>query len=361
MYSIEKRIRRHLRGLEPYVPIVPVEVLAASAGVPPERVIKLDGNENPYGCSPRVQRALAGYPYFHVYPDPDQRELRKAIAGYVNVAPECITPGAGSDEIIDLILRLFLDTGDKVINCVPTFGMYNFNTGVCGGKVVVVPRNEDYEVDVPAVKAAIDRRTKVLFVASPNNPSGNITRPDDLRELVETGILVVVDEAYAEFSGVSVVPWVARYENVIVLRTFSKWAGLAGLRVGYGVLPAGIAAHIMKIKPPYNVNTAAQIAALESLADIEYLRGRVQAIVDERPRLYRLLRSIAFLEPLPSDANFILCRVLGGRAKQVCDALAKQGIFIRYFDTPLLRDFIRISVGKPEHTDALTEALKKLG
>lgn len=337
-----------------------MEVLAERAGIPPERVIKLDGNENPYGCSPRVQQALGRYPYYHIYPDPDQRELRKAVAKYIGASPDSIVLGAGSDELIDLILRLFLDPGDKVINCIPTFGMYPFSAGVCGGEAISIPRDREYAVDIPAVKAAIDKRTKVLFLASPNNPSGNITVPDDLRELVETGILVVVDEAYAEFSGVSVIPWVPRYENVIVLRTFSKWAGLAGMRVGYGLFSPQIASHIMKIKPPYNINAAAQIAVMESLADIEYLQGRVRAIVDERPRLFRLLRSFAFLEPFPSDANFILCRVLDGRAKQICDSLAKQGIFIRYFDTPLLRDFIRISVGKPEHTDALNEALKKM-
>ncbi|MDO8636736.1 MAG: histidinol-phosphate transaminase [Dehalococcoidia bacterium] len=359
--AIEKRIRRHLKKLEPYVPIVPVDVLAEKAGISPDKVIKLDGNENPYGCSPRVLQALARYPYYHIYPDPDQRELRKAVAKYIGTTPESIVLGAGSDELIDLILRLFLDPGDKVINCVPTFGMYPFNTGICGGEVTTILRDEDYEVDVPAVKAAIDKRTKVLFLASPNNPSGNITVPDDLRELVDTGILVVVDEAYAEFSGVTMAHWITEYENLIILRTFSKWAGLAGMRVGYGLFPPKIANHIMKIKPPYNINAAAQIAVLESLSDIEYLRGRVQAIVDERPRLFRLLRSIAFLEPFPSDANFILCRVLDNRAKQIYDSLAKQGIFIRYFDTPLLRDFIRISVGKPEHTDALIEALKKMG
>lgn len=340
---------------------MPVEVLAEQAGIPAERVIKLDGNENPYGCSPRVLQALGRYPHYHIYPDPDQRELRKAVAKYIGASTDTVVLGAGSDELIDLILRLFLDPGDKVINCIPTFGMYPFSTSVCGGEVINIPRDPEYAVDVPAVKAAIDKRTKVLFLASPNNPSGNITVPDDLRELVDTGILVVVDEAYAEFSGVSVMPWVSRYENLIVLRTFSKWAGLAGMRVGYGLFPPQIANQIMKIKPPYNINAAAQIAVLESLVDIEYLQGRVRAIVDERPRLFRLLRGTAFLEPFPSDANFILCRALDGRAKQICDSLAKQGIFIRYFNTPLLRDFIRISVGKPEHTDALIEALKKMG
>lgn len=349
-----------MRRVEPYVPIIPVDVLAAEAGIPTERVIKLDGNENPYGCSPRVLQALASYPYFHIYPDPDQRELRKALAAYVNVPPERIVPGAGSDELIDLVLRLFLDSGDKVINCPPTFGMYPFSTAVCGGQVVTAPRRNDYQVDVPAVKAAIDKRTKVIFIASPNNPSGNVTPPEHLRELLDTGIIVVVDEAYIEFSGATVVPWVEEYENLIVLRTFSKWAGLAGLRVGFGVFPEKTASYVMRIKPPYNVNVAAQVAALESLADLKCLRDRVKSIIAERARLFERLGAVSNLQPYPSEANFILCHVKDGRARKIYEGLAKQGIFIRYFDTPLLRDFIRISVGKPEHTDALIAALKKI-
>lgn len=349
-----------MRKLEAYVPIVPVEVLAQEAGIPPGRVIKLDGNENPYGCSPRVLRALASYGYLHIYPDPEQRELRKAVAAYVGLPPDYIVPGAGSDELIDLILRLFLDAGDQVINCVPTFGMYPFSAAICGGETVSVPRGQDYAVDVPAAKAAIGRRTKVIFIASPNNPSANITPPQPIRELLDTGLLVVVDEAYYEFSGTTVAPWVAERENLIVLRSFSKWAGLAGLRIGYGLFPPQIAGYILKIKPPYNVNVAAQVAVMESLADLDYLQGKVQAIIAERGRLFNQLQQIPILKPYPSQANFILCRVLRGQAKEICQSLARSGIFVRFFDTPLLQDFIRISVGKPEHTDALIEALKKM-
>lgn len=358
--GIERLIRSDLLSLKAYQPIVPPEVLSERSGVPIKGVIKLDGNENPYGCSPRVRDALARYPFYHIYPDPDQREVRQALAGYAGVGAEHILAGAGSDELIDLILRLFLEPGDRVLNCVPTFGMYSFCTEVCGGKAVDVPRDRAYAVDVSAVKEAIDQKTKVVFIASPNNPTGNITPERDILELVKTGIVVVVDEAYYEFSGFTVVPLVTRFENLIVLRSFSKWAGLAGLRIGYGVFPAAIVEQLLKIKQPYNVNLAAQVAVKESLADVEYLKDTVVAIIAERDRLFAELNRLEFLKPWPSHANFILCSVVKGDAQRIHEGLQKKGIFVRYFDTPLLRNSLRISVGKPEHTNALIDALKEM-
>jgi histidinol-phosphate aminotransferase len=357
MTDIEGRIRKHLKRLVAYQPIEPVEVL--SGRVAGGRVIKLDGNENPYGCSPRVREALASYPYHNIYPDPEQRELRKALEEYLGVPAQSIVVGSGSDELIDLILRLFLEPGDRVINCVPTFGMYSFSAGVCGGEVVEVARS-GFALDIDRVKQAIDARTKVIFVASPNNPSGNTTPEAHIRELAGMGPLVVVDEAYAEFSGTTVLPLVAQCPNLIVLRTFSKWAGLAGLRVGYGIFPPQIAAYIMKIKPPYNVNSAAQVAVLESLKDIDHLRDTVRTIVAERERLFGELEGLGFLQPYPSEANFILCSVQKGEARSIHEALARKGIFVRYFDTPLLENCLRVSVGRPEDTDALIEALREI-
>ena len=359
--GIARLIRGDILRLEGYQPIAPLEVLGERAGIPPEGVIKLDGNENPYGCSPRVGLALASYPFYHIYPDPDQGEVRKALEGYVGVGAEHIVAGAGSDELIDLILRLFLEPGDRVINCVPTFGMYPFSTEVCGGKVVDVPRGKAYAVDISRVKEAMDEKTKLIFIASPNNPTGNVTTERDMVELVKAGIVVVVDEAYYEFSGVTVAPLVPQYENLIVLRSFSKWAGLAGLRIGYGIFPQLIAEQLLKIKQPYNINLAAQIAVKESLADLEYLQGTVRAIISERERLFQKLGGLRFLKPFPSQANFVFCAVVDGDAEQIHQGLEKRGIFVRYFDTPLLRNSLRISVGKPEHTEALVEALRKIG
>lgn len=358
--DIEGLIRPQLKSMKAYTPIEPANVLSQRIDIPPERVIKLDGNENPYGCSAKVKNALANYAYYHLYPDPEQRELRRALGEYTGLSSDYIVAGAGSDELIDLVLRLSIGPGDRVINCPPTFGMYPFSTDVCGGTVVNIPRKQDFSIDTTAIKKALNKRTKVIFVASPNNPSGNLTPEFQIQELLNTNTLVVIDEAYFEFSGITVAPLVPKHPNLIVLRTFSKWAGLAGLRVGYGIFPINLAKYLMKIKQPYNVNAAAQVAALESLKDIDHLRSTVKAIIRERERLFNELCQFDWLKVLPSQANFVLCYVLNGRAKTIHQELQRRGIFIRYFDTPQLRDCLRISVGKPEHTEALIGALRKI-
>ncbi len=358
--DIEGLLRPELKTMKAYTPIEPTDVLSQRVEIPQEKVIKLDGNENPYGCSARVKQALANYAFYHLYPDPEQRELRKALEEYTGISSEYIIAGSGSDELIDLVLRLFVEPGDKVINCPPTFGMYPFSTDVSGGKVVSIPRKQDFSIDIAAIKEAIDKRTKVIFIASPNNPSGNVTPEQVILELLNSAAVVVVDEAYFEFSSITVAPLVPKYSNLIVLRTFSKWAGLAGLRVGYGIFPINMVKYLMKIKQPYNVNVAAQVAALESLKDMSYLRGIIKAIVDERERLLARLSQLDCLKVYPSQANFILCSVLNDKAKAIHKGLQKKGIFVRYFDTPQLKDCLRISVGKPEHTDALIATLKEM-
>jgi len=353
-------IRRHLTNLKPYESVEPVEMVADRAGIPAQQVIKLDANENPYGCSPRVQRALAEANSYHIYPDPLNRELRRLLAGYTGFDPEYIAVGSGSDELIDLILRFTLEPGDRVINCPPTFGMYPFSTGVCGGEIVNVPRGSDYSINVAAIKSAVDRRTRVVFITSPNNPTGNLTSEGDILRLLETDVLVVVDEAYYEFAEVSVAHLVPSHANLIVLRTLSKWAGLAGLRIGYGILSPQINEVIYRMKLPYNVTVAAQIAVRESLADIDYLRGKIKAILTERERLFQKLKAQGILDPIPSRGSFLLCRVVNGEALEIKQGLEQRGILVRYYDVHRLRDKLRISVGKPEHTDALLRALAEI-
>jgi len=359
--DIKKLIRPELVAMKGYAPIEPTEVLSQRAEMPVGKIAKLDGNENPYGCSPKVYQALATYPYYHNYPDPEQRELRRALEKYTGLGRQHIVCGMGSDDLIDLILRLFLEPGDEVVNCPPTFGMYLFSTSIWGGRVVDVPRTENFVLDMAGIKKALTRKTKVIFVASPNNPTGNTATKKEIMELVDTGKIVAVDEAYFEFSdNVTVVNLVPSYPNLIVLRTFSKWAGLAGLRIGYGFFPIEIADYLMKIKQPYNANTAAQAAVLASLDDIDYLRANVASIVEERERLFGKLKGLGWLEPYPSQANFILCSLPEGKAQEIWQGLRKKGIFVRYFDTPRLKDCLRIGVGRPQDTDALIKALKEV-
>ncbi len=358
--KIERLIRSDLVTFGGYAARKSPETLEGKVEVPVESIIKLDANENPYGCSPRVNQALATYPYLNIYPDDSQTELRKLLEGYIGTGAKHIVAGSGSNQLIDLLLRLFISKGDEVINCIPTFDLFRFSTELCNGKLVEVPRDENFAVNVRAVKAAISRKTKMIFLVNPNSPTGNITPQKDILEVADTGLPVLVDEAYYEFSGETVAPLTSQYKNLMVLRTFSKWAGLAGLRIGYGIFPPKVADYLLKTKLPYNVNVAALIAVRESLKDIDYLMDRVKAIVTERNRLFGELKKLGWLTPFPSQANFILCSVPDGKAKELQQKLQDKGILVRYFDKPLLRDYIRISVGKPEHSDVLIKTLQEL-
>lgn len=359
--GMEKLIRRELLAFGGYSAATSPDTLDGKIDVTPAEIIKLDANENPYGCSPRVQKALAKYSHYHTYPDDGQERLRKMLAAYAGTSPERIVAGNGSNQLIDLLVRLLVSKGDEVINLTPTFGIYSFSTRLCGGTVVEVPREDDFSFDVRKVKTAITSRTKIIFVANPNNPTANLAPRNDIEALLETGVPVVVDEAYYEFSHKTVLPLVDKCDNLVVLRTFSKWAGLAGLRIGYGFFPPEIAAFILRIKVPYNVNVAALVAVEESLKDVDYLMEGVDKIITERKRLYTALKGITWLRPYPSQANFILCEVLEGDAKTLHSRLQEKGILVRYFDQPHIKNCIRVSVGKPEHTTALIKALREIG
>ena len=350
----------HIRGLDVYQGVEPVEVMAERAGIPPEKIIRLNGNENPYGPSPTVAAALADFPNFNHYPDPEQRQLRQALSGYVGVEQERIIAGNGSDELIDMLFRMFIGPGDNIINLTPTFGMYSLGAEICGGQAISVPRDENFEIDLEGVKLAINDRTKAIVVCSPNNPTGNMPTEADVRALLDTGILVIVDEAYYEFCGHTLLPLLDEYPNLVVLRTFSKWAGLAGLRIGLGAMHPDLARTMMSVKPPYNVNLAAEVALIASLDNMPALLERVTAIVSERERMHGLLSAISTVKPYPSKANFILCQLPEGSGEGVFEGLCNRGIFLRHWNNPRLTDCVRTSVGLPEENDAVASALAEL-
>jgi histidinol-phosphate aminotransferase len=357
---LQQSMLPHIRGLGVYQGVEPVEVMAERAGIPQDRIIRLNGNENPYGPSPAVAEALADFPNFNHYPDPEQRQLREALSGYVGVDADRIIAGNGSDELIDMLFRMFIGPGDNIVNLTPTFGMYALGAEICGGQAVSVPRDENFEIDLESVKLAITPRTKAIVVCSPNNPTGNMPTEADVRALLDTGILVIVDEAYYEFSGQTLMPLLHEYPNIVVLRTFSKWAGLAGLRIGLGAMHPDLAGMMMSVKPPYNVNLAAEVALIASLKDMPALLDRVNAIVDERDRMTGLLEAIPTVKPYPSKANFILCQLPEGSGPRVFEGLCNRGIFLRHWSNSRLIDCIRTSVGLPEENDAVATALAEL-
>lgn len=358
------RVRADIAAMQPYSPTASLEVFAEQLGIPAERLIKLDANENPYGPSPRARQALASLNTTHIYPDPEARALRALLSDYVGVDAGYILAGAGADELIALILQLFIEPGDVVINAPPTFSMYAFDAPLAFARVMDVPRHADFSLDVDEIEAAARASgAKLLFLCSPNNPDGGLIAPETIERLLDLPLVIVLDEAYIEFSrSESLARRVPETPNLIVLRTFSKWAGLAGLRIGYGIFPREIIAHLWKIKQPYNVNVAADAAARASLADLPYLRANVERLIAERERLERELAGIPYLHPYPSRSNFVLCRVMGMDAAGLRRRLAEEyGILIRYYSTPRLRDHVRISAGTPAQTDALLAALREIG
>ncbi len=359
MTSISKLIRPHLANIKTYEPVAPPELLAKRAGIPEDQVIKLNGNENPFGGSPKVSEALAEVAV-HVYPDPLQRKARQALADYTGLDADHIIVGAGSDELIDLLFRLMIEPGDSIVDFEPTFGMYGFGARVTGAETRLVQRDELFEIDVANARDAVDSKTKIIFVSSPNNPTGNMVSEEQVKSLLQLGPLVVIDEAYYEFCDETVADMIPDHENLCVLRTMSKWAGLAGLRVGYALASPELIAHIIDIKSPYNVGTAAEAALLASLEDADTLLERVKENVAERARLLGLLEAIPGVKPWPSGGNFILCEFEPGRKDEVYEGLADRGIFVREFSSERLRNAFRMSVGTPEQSDAVVAGLKEL-
>ncbi len=362
------KIRTHLEALPPYLPIEPFEVLSARLGREPSQIVKLDANENPYGVLPAVRKALAEMDFPHIYPDPESRALRKSLAAFTGVEEEYLLVGAGVDELLDLLMRVFLEPREPILSCPPTFGMYSFDAELNAARCIEVPRKADFSLDIPSIRQAVDEyQPKLLFLASPNNPDGSLIPSETLEELLALPLVVVLDEAYVEFAGEDLGAGVSRIrtapqrENLVVLRTFSKWAGLAGMRIGYGAFPKWLMPTLWKSKQPYNVNVAASVAAQAALAHVDELKAWVEKIKEERSRLFSALKEIPYLKPYPTQANFILCRVYGREAAELKEKLAQEfGIFVRYFNKPGLKDHIRISVGRPSDTEILITALKKL-
>ena len=360
------KIRSHLESLPPYTPIEPFEVLSAQLGRSANEIVKLDANENPYGPLPVVREALAKLDFPHIYPDPESRALRSSLEAFTGVPAENLLAGSGADELIDLLMRVMLEPGDHVLSCPPTFGMYSFDSELNAARCIEVPRHADFSIDMDSIREAVkDYHPKLFFITSPNNPDGSVLDTKTIDALLELPTLIVLDEAYIEFADdelgarLSRIREVPSRENLVVLRTFSKWAGLAGLRIGYGAFPLWLMPTLWKSKQPYNVNVAAGVAAQVSLAHTDELAEIVVLLRNERERLFSALQEISYLQPYPTRSNFILCRIIGRDAFELKTRLAQEhGILLRYFNKPGLRDHIRISVGKPEDTDKLIQALR---
>jgi len=358
-FDIGNFIRPHLLMSHTYEAMDPPKVLAKISGINEGNIIKLNGNENPYGASPKAIEALKNIT-LHIYPDPNQVQVRQALSKYTGITVDHLVAGAGADEIIDLLFRIFISPGDKILDCAPTFGMYSFCAKIAGADVTYVDRDANYDINVDNIISKIDAKTKIIFITSPNNPTGNTVSTEQIKRLISTNLLIVIDEAYYEFSQQTVQDLVPENKNLIVLRTMSKWAGLAGLRIGYGIMHPSVANYLMEIKPPYNINSAAEAALLASFEDIKYLNKNVLKIISERERMFILLNQIPKMKVYPSRGNYILCEFSENYCKRVYAGLIEKGIFVRKYTSNRLENSFRISIGTPEQNDYVTKTIKTI-
>ncbi len=353
-YDAERMIKPALRSMPAYQR----EEAPAS---PPPREIRLDWNESAYGPSPKVRAALAAFAGFHRYPPIDAGVLREALGRYIGAPAEQVICGAGLDDVLNTLAMTLLEPGDRVIISEPTFGVYRPLFSGHGAEVVDVPLAPGWDLDVEALLAAADDRTKLIVVCNPNNPTGTLFDPAAVeRVCAEAPCVVAIDEAYAEFAGVAHRPLMERYPNVAVLRTMSKFAGLAGMRVGYGVFPESLVGYALRVMPAFaNIGAASATAAIASLDDLPYLDGVVARIVADREALADRLREIPGVEPVASATNFLLVKLPVEDAGPVVAELGRRGVFVRHFGRPSLglRPYLRVSLGTPEENAIFADEL----
>lgn len=354
-------VRGDLKTSAKYVGVESLENIAREVGLPVEKLVKLNANENVYGA-PRVVLDAIQTAEHHIYPDPAQTKLRAALAEFHGVTPEHVVAGSGSDDLLDVLIRVV--GPKKIVISTPTFGMYSFLGKLFGAEVIDVPRKANFEVDVAAVKEAVRKHeATIVFLPSPNNPTGTLLSNSDVESILQERCILAVDEAYADFCDTTSLPLLAAHSNLVVMRTFSKWAGLAGLRLGYAVAHPSLVNFLLSAKQPYNVNSAAEIAGLAALTHRKDIEPTIQALRQEKDRLYEELKQFSWLRPVPSEANFVLVEVKGPSASDVYQALRKQGIIVRFFGSQggQLHSYIRISSGKPADIDAVLQALRDIG
>lgn len=325
--------------------------------------IKLDGNESPFNLFGGIWELNSKWISdieLNRYPDPSCAELREKISAHTGVQQDGITLGNGSDELIQMLAECFTGGSGTVLVPTPTFSMYRISSTALGAEVIQTELDEAFDIAPGPIKKIIyEHDPDLLFFATPNNPTGNCFSKNRLKEVIEaTSGLVVLDEAYCDYSGVSYLDLLDQYENVVVLRTMSK-IGFAALRLGILLSSPVIAAEINKVRLPYNINTMSQVIASRVFDNYEVVERKVEIITQEREKLYRSISEIEGAEIYPSDANFFLVRV--GDSNAVFEELVKRSILVRRMDgVERLSDCLRITVGKPEENSALVDALSDI-
>lgn len=344
MFDLDSLIRNNVKNLTPYS--------SARDEFTGKAEVYIDANENSLG-SPLTR-------WYNRYPDPHHTAVREKLSGVKGIAPGHIFIGNGSDEAIDILFRVFCNPGvDNVIICPPTYGMYEVSAHINDIALKRVDLTADFQLDLPRMEEAIDAHTKIIWLCSPNNPTGNTLDRGDVEMVLNNfdGI-VVIDEAYINFSKHrSFIPDLADYPNLVILQTFSKAWGLAALRLGMAFADKKIIDYMNRVKPPYNINQATQELALQALEEVGQVNDMIRLLVEERERLTKELPGLKGVRHVyPSDANFLLVQV--DRAHEVYEFLLTRGIVVRdRSKTPGCTDCLRITVGTPAENDKLVAAL----
>jgi histidinol-phosphate aminotransferase len=360
---IKRRARNEIFNLKPYVPGKPVEEVQRELGI--DNIIKMASNENPLGPSPSAKQAVSRIlDQMHVYPDANCFYLKQKIAEFYNYDIRGILVGNGSDELLKLLAETFLTGEDNVVFGQPSFSEYEFTATIMGGKSIRVPLT-DFKHDLNAMLAAITPETKFVFICNPNNPTGTIVTQaeiDDFMAKIPDDILVIFDEAYYEYAEDPAygngLKYVREGRNAIVLRTFSKIYGLAGLRVGYGLTTPAIAAAVETVTEPFNVNLLAQVAATAALGDKEHLERSRKVNHEGKEYLYKEFEKMQ-LDYVPTESNFIFVDT-GKDCKAVFQQMLKLGVIVRSGDIFGYPTFIRVTVGTSEENQRFIDSLQKV-
>jgi histidinol-phosphate aminotransferase len=352
----------YVRAIAPYQPGKPISELAREMGLKEKKIIKLASNENPLGVSPKAKSAIKkAIAELGRYPDGNAFDLRAALAKRYGVPAECIVVGNGSNDLLEMAAAVFLGPGRSAVYSQHCFAVYPLATQSRGARSIVVPA-KNYGHDLEAMAAAIAPDTRVVFIANPNNPTGTFVPGGELEAFIarvprETA--VVVDEAYTEYLPRELrydsVGWLAKHSNLILTRTFSKVYGLAGLRVGFGLMQPAVADLLNRVRQPFNVNSLALAAATAALGDRKFVAKSTQMNRTGMVRLERALRKLG-LETIPSCANFVTFRVL--HAKAVYQKLLRQGVIVRPLAGYEMPDHLRVTVGTSGENERFLKALE---
>jgi histidinol-phosphate aminotransferase len=354
-------VKPWLAQLDPYVPGKPIEELERELGI--EGAVKLASNENPLGPSPRAVEAIRSKAAsVHRYPDGASFQLRAALAARLGVARESLVFGCGADEILELVAKCFLGPGDECVYAWPSFAMYPIVVKGMGATPVPVPLDAKLVHDLDALAAAVTKRTRVVVVCNPNNPTGTGVGAADFDRFAAAlphDVVLLVDEAYVDFSErpdrIDALAWVARRPGTLSARTFSKIAGLAGLRVGYAVADRELAGYLERARHPFNLNVLAEVAALAALDDPEHLARTLRVNREGMAYLTRELAALG-IETWPSEANFLLAKPGPGAYER----LLRKGIIVRPLAGFGLPEHVRITIGTAEQNEGLVKALREL-